>query len=417
LEQVAKKRSWEILLVMLLLAGNLQAKPEIMSLRMLSDETFNISALDSGGLFIDNGNRMFLEVSGREEYLLLNSNWVRTDDYGRFLNGFLKDDRLYLVFNKAFIEEEKSQFSICSVGKGITLEERIITEYKDFRCNISPHYGKVISVPGDNNAYYLFGYKTPLNFSTIISGGHGIHYEKPVLAEIHGQKVLKPEKVPYGGKKDESYHIKEILTGKDTIHFLGFRTQERFGAGNYCDQPPDPVVVHYAEYNTKNKKLVRSQDIYEKSLLTVKKDDDVILYRYGDVSADSFNNSISLVFSWMEEHLAENRNVKSHIYYSQCDGEQFSKPEKIGEGFNQLIRIDSFGNVHVIWINYNGILVHRAKKGDMWGEQQIISLGTDMYLTKNNFGNSMCAKFDKDNNLNVVFLSNGQLVRTKIKLD
>lgn len=415
-----KKYFWQILLITLSFTNCLSAKPEVIAQRVLPDKTFDIPKVYymDMHLSISDDKKVFIEIG---DFLWLNDRWLRTDKYGWFLNGFSDGNKLYLVFKKEYKEGEQPQFSICPIGKDITLEDSITTDTEEFNWNVDPPYGKVISVPGDNNAYYLFGYKTPLNFSTIISGGHGIHYEKPALTEIRGNKFFKPENIPYGGKADESYHISEILTGKDTIHFLGLRTPERFGAGNYQDNPPTPEILHYTEYNTKNKKLVRSQDIYENTPRTViKSKTDVFNYWYGNISADKRNEKIVLVFSWVElNHTGTPtvKNVKSDIYYSQCNGGKFSEPEYIGDGLSPLVRLDSSGNAHVIWINKKDMLVHRAKKGNQWEEPQVISFGEETHPFKTYRGSKMCAEFDKDNNLNVVFLSDGNLVLAKIKFD
>jgi len=117
-------------------------------------------------------------------------------------------------------------------------------------------------------------------------------------------------------------------------------------------------------------------------------------------------------------------NINSSIYYSQSDGKTFGNVEVIGQGILPLVRADSLGNVHVIWANSNGDLVHKAKKGDRWGNEQIVMDGRadagevwERMRQGTWWLQNMCAEFDKDNNLNVVFTSKGKLTYAKIKVD
>ncbi len=424
-----KKYFWKIFLVILLSMNNLYGKPEIVNWKVLSNDKFNVSDIASVGFFVDKDDKVFVEVviAGRwEDYLLINNRWVRTDQYGRYLNGFVKDGKVHLVFRP-----DEQHIDIYAVDEDFVLENRVTIG--DF-----PRYPgpiQVIYVPGDNNVSYLLGSRqqlprNPVEFMRdVVSGGHGLYYEKPVLAEIEGQTLLKYSKIPYGGKIDESYNIKEVLTGKDKIHLLGFRTPKQL--------PYTSTVLHYAEYNTKKEKVVRTQNIYEKTPDFNKNDGPRNLYlewsSYWHVSADNFNDDLFIVFSWHRFCFSDNANkvpiinmesTNSPIYYSQSNGKGFGDVEIIGNGILPLVRADSVGNVHVIWANSDGALVHKAKKGDKWGDEQIIldsiidigevreGMRQGRQVLKNK-----CAEFDKDNNLNVVFTSNGKLVLAKVRLD
>jgi len=260
--------------------------------------------------------------------------------------------------------------------------------------------------------------------ATVASGGHGIYYIKPVWAEIKGQTLLKRENVPYGGKADESYRVEKVLTGKDAIYLLGFRAQEQRSSGS-GDKPPTPVISHYAEYDMNKKTLVRVQNVYENTpRYELGVTNEHINYFYGTVSADNRDDGNTVVvFSWIRDRFIYTGNagieddvVQSQIYYAQCGKGKFNGVEKIGEGFIPLVKVDSLGNVHVIWVNNNGSLVHRAKKDGKWGDEEFFLNGVDNSKTKR-FGKYICAEFDKDNNLNVVFLSNEQFVYAKIRAD
>lgn len=415
-----KKYFWEILLVMLLFVSDLIAKSEIIESKVLSSDKFNISDIASADLFVDGNDNVFVEVAGREDFLWLNNKWVSTEKYGGYLKGFVKDGCVYLAFRK-----NRQNIDIYSVGKDIIIENHITIDDSDFLVNST--INRVVFVPGDNNASYLLGSKAQLPFGTIISSGHGPSYEKPVLAEIQGQKVLEHEKLPYGGKTDESYHVKKVLTGKDAIYFFGFKVTS----------VPAPEILHYAEYNVKKRKLIRAQDIYEKLPDFNKSDKPRNLYidlsSYWHVSADNFNDDLYVAFSWHGFRFFRNENsapkinmenINSPIYYSQSSGKEFSNIEVIGRGILPLVRTDSLGNVHVIWSNSNGDLVHKLKKGDKWSEEQIIlnnvidtgEVWEDMRQVELCLQN-VSAEFDKNNNLNVVFLSNENLVLAKIKFD
>jgi hypothetical protein len=339
---------------------------------------------------------------------------VRTDQYGDFVNGFVKDGCVYLAFMK-----DEHNIDIYTVGKDIKLENRAaIGDFPTY-----PGIEQIIYVPGDTNSFYLLGSRQQLPrnpgefMRDVLSGGHGLYYEKPIWTEMQGQKLLEYQKIPYGGKIDESYNIKEVLTGKEKVCFFGFRIQKQYRKW------PTSNILHYAEYNVKKKKLVQAQDIYS----------DIPGAEYCSVSADNFDDNLFVVFSWhgISYPIGVNglpkaniENINSPIYYSQSNGKTFSKAEVIGQGILPLVRADSLGNVHVIWANSNGDLVHRAKKDGKWGDEQIVlngAIDTDKVWERSNPNKNwlrkMVAEFDKDNNLNVVFTSKGNLTYAKIRVN
>ena len=418
-----KRYFWKTLLMALLSVNSLQAKPEVIDWKVLSSDKFNASDITSVDVFIDKDQKVFIEVYG-PGYLWLNNRWLSTRQYGGCLNGFVKDGKIHLVFMA-----DEQHIDIYIVEEDFALENRItIGDFPRY-----PGIEQVIYVPGENDVYYLLGSRqqlprNPVEFMRdVLSGGHGLYYEKPVWAEIQGQKLLEYQTIPYGGKIDESYNIKEVLTGKDTVYFFGFRIQKEYRKW------PAPNILHYAEYNVKKKKLVRSQDIYEK--LPYKDENDEHRYFYWHVSADSFNDDLFIAFSWhgvryynpLQPHSIKvnMENINSPIYYSQrSNGTAFSDTEIIGNGILPLVRVDSMGNVHVIWANSNGNIIHKVKKGDKWSNEQIILNGgidTDKVWEKHcpdkMWLKNMSAEFDKDNNLNVVFPSNGKLVYAKIRMN
>lgn len=415
---MTKKYSWEILLVTLLLLSNLQAKPEIIESKVLSGDQFNASDIISASLFIGKENDIVIEMEGPDR-LWLNNKWVTTKQYGGFLNGFVKDGIVHLVF-----QPDEQHIDIYSVKKNITLEQHIpIGDFPTY-----PGPVQVVYIPGDTNAFYLLGSQEqfPRNpgelIATVGSGGHGTYYDKPVWAEISGQTLLKYQNVLYGGKTDECFLIKAVVTGKDTIRFLGFRMGKR-GAEQRGFTPPMPVILHHTEYNAIKKQVVQTQEIYkDTSRLEIGAGKERVDYFYGELSADNINDDVVISFSCIKRNLVvkgktdADITILSQIYYSQSESGKFGDVEKVGEGLIPLARVDSLGNVHVVWVNNDGALVHRVKKGGKWNNEEVFLNGVDNSPSKL-FGKYICAEFDKDNNLNVVFLSNGQLVYAKIRVN
>ncbi|MDD5064613.1 MAG: hypothetical protein PHQ35_07655 [Phycisphaerae bacterium] len=416
-----KKCYWKILLAVLSMAYNVQAKPKVVDWTILSDTPLNVA-----GLFIDKDNKTFVKAAGHS--LWINNNQVKIDQYGYFINGFVKYGTVHLVFRP-----DEQNINICSIVKDIALEEHIVIE--DFPAGtVVLGEEQVVYVPGESDAYYLLGYRKQTSSNPVeamkfwISGGHGILYDKPLLAEIRGQKLLSYEMLRYGGKTNESYRIKEVLTGKDKIRFFGFRTQKQIGSGNYPYNIPD--VLYYTECNTKKKKVVRTQDIYEKSPY-FNEEGKLRQSAYWHVSADNFNDDLFLVFSWHDYHSAKRtdiiemkmENINTPIYYSQNNGKGFGNAEIIGKGILPLARADSVGNIHVIWVDSNGNVVHKVKKDDKWSNEQFILNGVDAEDVWEGmcqgewFLQNMYAEFDSDDNLNLVFTSNRKLVLAKVKLD
>lgn len=423
--------------MMLLSVNSIQAKPEIIDWKVFSGDKFNASDMALAYLFIDSNDKMFVGVIGREgDFLWLNNKWVNTDQYGKFLNEFFKDGRLFVAFQPYVVhlvqlDEKNIDIYAVDKDKDIMLEKRITSpDPRGF-------YGiyQIVAVSGEKDVSYSYilglvyeRSSNPIEYmKSWRPDGPGRFYAKPVLAEIQGQVLLKSQKIPYGGKINESYRIREVLTGKDTIHFLGF-TQEQVGES----EPSIPKVLHYAEYNVKKKKLVLSQDIYEKTPYF--DSNDKRRHSYWHISADNFNDNIFIVFSWHGTRdltdIERNKvkinveNINTPIYYSQRNGKDFSNVEVIGNGILPLVKADSLGNVHVIWSNSDGDLVHKAIKDGKWGDEQMVLDGVidvgevwegmrqgEWWLQ------NMCAEFDKDNNLNIVFTSKGKLVYAKIRFN
>ncbi|HUV40759.1 MAG TPA: hypothetical protein VMW23_03100 [Sedimentisphaerales bacterium] len=424
---MSKKISILTLVLIGLTMNNTNAKDQILERKVLSSKMFNCSDLHSINLFIDDDSNIFVAIAvyGENRYgnyfLCTNNNWQVIDKYGICLNGFIKDGQLYLAFRK------DEDVDIYNIQKDIKFVSRIKVKpikIKGIAHNIISYQSRVIPVSdGDSSYYYLGRYvkfpANPLDLAEhFLSGGHGITYRKPALAEIRDNQMLEPRKLRYGGKIDETFTIKEAIKGKDSIHFLGFRgpVEPRSAPGFAWNKP---VILHYADYDLKKKKTTRKHSIYENTPRTDKNTD--THFGYGSLSIDNLNDDIFVVFSWVTISNYGSRDdnikdIKPDVYYWQYSGDSFGDIEKIGNGFMPLVKVDSLGNVHVLWIDHDGNLVCKTKKDDKWGKDNFIMTGIDILpgIISTRY---ICAEFDKDNNLHVVFPSNGSLVHAKVKLD
>jgi hypothetical protein len=400
--------------------SDLYAQDHILDWKVLSNKELNCSRIISINLFIDKDNNSFVLANSGKDFLCINNNWIGLDEYGWFLNGFVKDGYFHLAF------EKDEDVVIYNIRKDIKLANRIKLRTRHRR-------NKVIPASGQNGSYCFLSRRVkppvnPINFVGSVLSGHGFLYEKPVLVEIQDDEMLQRQKIRYGGKIDESYFIKEVATGKDSIHFLGFRTPDERKSGGPKLAQNSLVILHYADYNFKKKKTTRKHSIYE-NIPKLDKIKNVKSY-YGPLSIDNLDDDIFVVFSWVERQYwrqksAKEFNIKdfiSDIYYWQAGYGSFGDIEKIASGFLPLVRVDFFGNVHVIWLSSDGGLVHKVKRNGGWSEKKNILNNVDIYqditwgITATTTYRKISAEFDKDNNLNVIFPTDGNLVHAKVKL-
>ena len=425
--EMSKKISILTLVLIGLTMNNTNAKDQILERKVLSSKMFNCSDLHSINLFIDDDSNIFVAIAvyGENRYgnyfLCTNNNWQVIDKYGICLNGFIKDGQLYLAF------ENDEDVDIYNIREDIKFVSRIKVKpirIKGIAHNIISYQSRVIPVSdGDSSYYYLGDYvKFPANpldlVQHFLSGGHGITYRKPVLAEIRDNQMLEPRKLRYGGKIDETFTIKEAIKGKDSIHFLGFRGAENpKTSGEPRFARDEPVILHYVDYDLKKKETTRKYSIYENTPRTHK--NTKTNFDYGSVSIDNLDDDIFVVFSWVtitNYGSGDIKNFKPDVYYWQYSGDSFGEIEKIGNGFMPLVKVDSLGSVYVFWVDHDGNLFCKTKKDDKWGKDNFILTGIDI-LPGFTYTKYICAEFDKDDNLHVVFPSNGSLVHAKVKLD
>jgi len=419
------------LFLVLLTMNNVYAKDHILDWKVISDKKFRCSNLTSTDIFVDKDNNTFvlIGVNGTKYYKALshiNNNWIRVDKYGILLNGFIKDGYLHLAFRK------DQDVVIYNIREDIKFVSRISIAEISSKFSILGNINRVIPVSGSNNSYYLLTQDSrssvhPVAFlMDVLSAGHGVHYRKPFLIQVRDKKLAKPRKLRYGGKIDETFLIEEVVKGKDSIHFLGFRgaeTPETSGPPAFARNKP--VILHYADYDFKKKKTTRKHSICTKTPeIKFDKNTDMnstdMKSYYGPLSMDNLKDDIFVVFSWVERHNYRAgfniNNIRPDVYYWQYSDNASGDIEKIGNGFSPLVMVDSIGNVHVLWGNSDGCLVHKVKKNGKWSDEKIILNNVDIYpriiVTR-----YIPAEFDKDNNLHVVYPSGGSLVHAVVKVN
>jgi len=418
-ESINKRRFVLTIFLFFLSMNNVSAKGQILEREELSNPGFNFVDVYSINLFIDDGNSTFvlIGVQGENRYgndfLYMNNKWEVIDEQGKVLSGFIKDGYFHLAFQK---EED---VVIYNIQKDIKFVSRI--KISSVPRSVGSYHHRVIPVSDQNSSYYFLSRRVelpahPIEFlRTIMSGGHGIYYEKPVLAEIQDDEMSRYREIRYGGKIDETFIIKEVVKGKDSIHFLGFRgAEEPETSGSPAFAGSRPVILYYTNYDLKKKETTRKCSIYEDTP-RYDKNKNADFY-YGPLSMDNLDDNIFIIFSWVERRRNSNlKETKLDIYYNQSSNNNFGDIEKIGNGFSPLVRVDFLGNVHVVWIDSNGGLAHKVKKTGRWSDEKIILNNLDIY--PNITRRYISAEFDKDNNLHVVYPSGGNLFHAKIKLD
>ena len=274
----------------------------------------------------------------------------------------------------------------------------------------------VIPVPGTGNSYYLSASRSvspihPVEFlKNIISGGHGIYYVKPILIEVQDGKIGKSQKLRYGGKRDETYYIRKVVPRGDLVHFLGIRQQERPASGT-PKKKFTPVILHHFAYDLKKKKVTQTNPIYTATPRFEK--NTRIRYYYGDISIDALGDNVFVTFSWQKRTIETDQYIESNILYWDYNQGNASEVEKIADGFLPIVKADSLGNVHLIYVNNEANLMHKVKRKGVWQQEDVL---VDRVDTKPYIENIAVA-FDKDNNLHVVYPSGGKLVHAKVKLD
>lgn len=386
------------------------------------------SDISSTEIFIDADDNTFIvvEVEGfrgenhyEDEFLYMNDSLIDLEQYDGIWDKFLKDGHFHLAFKK------NDTIFIYKVPDDIGLVSRIDT--KDFLStplrfrNIDNE--RIIPVSGLGNSHYMLIYRKRLPVNPVeflvnfFSGGHGIGYAKPFLIEIQDDKPAKPRKLRYGRKIDESYYIKKVVQHEDFVHFLGLRMQEERDWGPE-KMESKPEILHHAAYNLEKKKVVNTHTICTK--IPWAEIDKNILSFYGPLSMDALSNNVFVVFSWIEERIKPRpipiKDINSTIFYWQYSNGIAIDAEKIGDGFLPLVRVDSSGSVHILWVDKNASLIHKVKRNGKWGNYSILVKNLEVDYSVIVRG-SVTAEFDSADNLHIVYPSGGTLVHSILKVD
>ncbi len=409
-----------IILLICFFTGNLCAEGIVLDSKNLSTAMFNCSDIGWIGVFIDSENNPFIRVTVTSQnphgihFLYSNNSWLPLKQYGGLWDVFVKDGYFHMACKK------DETISIYKVRKNIELISNISIGSSLNEYLIAYHGDKIIPVLGSDESYYLLTscWVFPINprefFIDIVSVGHGKYYNKPLLIEVQDGKPGKPKKLPYGGKRDETYYIKQVAQSGDLVHFLGFRQQEKRAWGSPKEQFT-PVLLHHATYDLKKKKVTQTNPIWTDTPRFEK--DTEIRYDYRNISIDAMGSNVFVGFSWVKKKSLTNqvevRYIESNIFYWDCNQGKVSEVEKIADGFLPIVKADSFGNAHLLYVNIKGNLMHRVKRKDIWRKEDVLVDRVDAIPYIDN----IAAAFDKYNNLHVVYPLGGNLVYAKIKLD
>ena len=109
----------------------------------------------------------------------------------------------------------------------------------------------------------------------------------------------------------------------------------------------------------------------------------------------------------------EVNHIEANILYWDCIDGKTGKVEQVAEGFHPMVKADSQGNVHLIWVNKQNDLMHKAKKEGVWQKENLLVKKIDSAPYINN----IASEFDKDNYLHVVYPSDSNLNHVVLKVD
>ena len=387
---------------------------------------FNFTDISSIELFCieENGvpmTALIIETQGSitvpgSDLLYINSSWTDLK-YGDLLNAFVKDEHLYVVRHKF----ESDEIIIHRIQQSGGLVSAICIKGTLAEQFVPGAIKNVIPVQGQNNSYYLLTARWVLPahpgefLRTVLSAGHGIYYVKPILIEVQDGKLSKPRKLRYGGKIDESFYIKEVVSCDNLVHFLGFRHPEVHGARE--KRPAE--TLHHVAYDLKKKKVTQANSIYTDTPRVIEESDKWINCFYRDISMDAAGDNVFVAFSWEKSYTTKIQKDEYHessIFYWDYNQGKAGEVEKIADGFHPLVKADSLGNVHLLYINDKANLMHKVERKGIWQKEDVLVDRVDVKDGKL-FLTSFAAAFDKDNNLHVVYPSGGNLVHAVVKVN
>jgi len=373
----------------------------VLERKVLSDSgSIDCSKITWVKMFLTQNNRPFILVLTYDPgpYLLYSTDGAIgvKKEYGVYFGGYVKNDQVILTFKKednvVFYDVQKGFSQIKSV--------KITEELKWSRLN-----GVIPDSQEDDKFYIPYDRNTVPWWARIIPAPDGsVCYAKPFLTEIKNDKILRDYEVEYEGKRAESYLIADVTGSAKMIHFLGFRDGVR--------RNKEVMMLYYAGYSTGKKKVVQNYNIFEK--------EEIGLNHFGSLSMACKKDDIFIVFPWTATPLGgaggDIKKITSDIYYFQYCSKTAGKTVQIAKGFTPLIKLDSTGRMYVFYVDYEGNLVCKTKRGDIWNKDKIILSGIDILPGTSDISLSIAAEFDSEDNLHLVYPSKGSLIYEKRKL-
>jgi hypothetical protein len=155
-------------------------------------------------------------------------------EYGVYEGGYVKNDQLIMAFWNV---GEKLVFY--DVQEGFKPMLSVKMQRHDF--------AGIIADSQEDDKFYLLDWRNTGSWlGRILSGGHGICLAKPFLMEIKNDKILRDYEVDYKGKRNESYHVEDMVSGAKLIHFLGLRDDPGIETSY---KKTKPVMLYYAGYD------------------------------------------------------------------------------------------------------------------------------------------------------------------------
>jgi|GEM_PF-2083366 len=385
----------------------------VLERKVISDGKVNCSDIRSLNIFLTKDGSASVLVQENNLFLYKQNNLRTIDTKERMLlNGFVEKDHVMLAFLVFHGNHTCPDIDVYDVQKGfdkpvesIEVNEKMKHGYPD----------KLIAIPQTPGKYYVFYTEekfTPTRYLMLfLSGGHAYGNMKPYLAEVEKGRISRNKEIQYGGKRDESFHVKEIINDSKMIHCLGFRNKDT--PGPYIPRD-SPYILYYAGYDLKEKKVTQNHNVYEINY-------DPGSYKFGPLSIACKDNEVFVAFSFYKypyrgAHF-DIKQITSDVYYFQYSDKTASDTVQIAEGFMPLVKVDSIGRVYVFWIDYDGNLICKIKKDDKWSDKKIVLTGIDILSPRIVCNKYISAEFDSENDLHIVFPSKGKLVYGKVKLD
>jgi hypothetical protein len=384
----------------------------VLEKKVIAEGKIDCSDIVSLDIFLTKECDAFVLVDARigDGYLFFPKNMLhifRKNDQIR-LNAFVENNKLMLPFVKTPERYKYSDIEIYDIQKGLNdpITSIEIPEKMQDECP-----AKLIAfpqTPGKYNVFYsMEKFSIEQSLVHMLSGGHGAGCRKPYLADIMENRVSKYKEIKYGGERIENFITKESLNDGNLIHFLGLRQEYR------VQQSPSlhsPFILYYAGYDVEKKEVTQTANIYEIAW-------DPGSHDFGPLSMTCQSGSVFVSFPWKTyayRGVSQNniQKIRSDIYYFQYFNNIPSDTSQIGRGFLPQVRLDSHGTVYVFWVDYSGNLICKTREGNMWSKEQVILSGIDL-LPQITFQKYIAVEFDNEDNLHLVYPSNGKLVYEK----